>query len=179
MNTWTLRTLGGGGHSAFLLCKETPKQHHLADANEKQQDGFSNRPERHPLKEMLGFDSIVGLSQSVPSLRLGYHFEDLVERDAGGLQLGQGRGARHALHEGLLAAVAELQVDDLVGDGGELVAEAHLVGAARGGDVREAVVLPLHLAEQHVVQGICHEAVHVVVSAGDDLELYGKRGVFL
>lgn len=87
MNTLDVGALSGGCHSAFLLCKETPEQHDLANADEKHQDGFTNRPECHTLEEMLCFDAVVRLPQPVPSLRLSHHIEDLVNRDAGGLQL--------------------------------------------------------------------------------------------
>lgn len=79
--------LSGCCHGAFPLCKEAPEQHDLANADEKQQDGFTNRPECHTLKEMLGFDAVVCLPQSVASLRLRHHVQDLMNRDAGGLQL--------------------------------------------------------------------------------------------
>lgn len=82
-----IRALSGGGHSAFLLCKETPEQHNLADADEKQQYSFSNGPECHPLQEMLRFDAVVCLSQPVPRLRFRHHIQDLMNGDAGRFQL--------------------------------------------------------------------------------------------
>lgn len=84
--------------------------------------------------------------------------------------LGQCCGADHALQKRLLIAVAELQVHSLGGECGEFVAEAHLVDAAHGGGVGEAVVLLLHLVVQDIAQGICDEAVQVVVSTSDDLQ---------
>lgn len=83
--------------------------------------------------------------------------------------LGQCCGA-HALQERPLIAVAELQVHRLGGECGEFVAEAHLVDAAHGGGVGEAVVLLLHLVVQDIAQGICDKAVQVIVSTSDDLQ---------
>lgn len=66
--------------------------------------------------------------------------------------------------------MVEVHVDRLGGDGGELVAEAHLVDAAHGGPVREHVVLPLRLVVEDIVQGVCDEAVHIVVPPSYDLQ---------
>lgn len=128
---------------------------------------------------MLCFDAVVCLSQSVPSLRFRHHIQDLMNGDAGRFQLGQCCGADHVLQKRLLIAMAELQVHRLGGECGEFVAEAHLVDAAHGGGVGEAVVLLLLLVVQDIAQGICDEAVQVIVSTSDDLELYVKLGVFL
>lgn len=66
--------------------------------------------------------------------------------------------------------MAELQVDRLVCESGELIAEADLVDAIHSCGVREAVILLLVLNIQDVVLRICDEAVHVIVSSCNDLK---------
>jgi len=77
--------------------------------------------------------------------------------------LSQRCGSVHDGQQRPLISGPQVQVHNLVGEGGELVAEAHLVGAAGGCGVGEAVVLLLALVIQHVAQRVCHEAVHIVV----------------
>ena len=69
----------------------------------------------------------------------------------------------------LLLADLPVQVDDLVGEGGELVAEAHRVCAGRVGGERVVAVLLLHLVVQDAVVGSLHLTVDVVVTASDHL----------
>lgn len=82
-----LPVLSGGGHRAFLLSEEASEQHDLTDADDKQQDGFSDGPVGHPLEEMLCFCAVMCLSQPVPCLRVSHHLQDLMNGDARGLQL--------------------------------------------------------------------------------------------
>lgn len=60
--TSRLHVLSGGCHRAFLLSEEALEQHDLTDADDEQQDGFSDGPVGHPLEEMLGFCAVVCLS---------------------------------------------------------------------------------------------------------------------
>lgn len=76
------RVLSSGCHRAFLLREEAPEQHDLTDADDKQHDGFTDRPVGHPLEEMLCFCAVMRLSQSVPCLRISHHLQDLVNGDA-------------------------------------------------------------------------------------------------
>lgn len=85
--------LSGGCDGAFLLTEEALEQHDLTEADDKQQDGFSDGPVGDSLQEMLGFHAVVCLSEPVPRLRVGHHLQDLMDGDARWLQLKLQRSA--------------------------------------------------------------------------------------
>ena len=78
----------------------------------------------------------------------------------------------HHREERSLLTGSDVQVHYFMGECGELVAEADLVGAPHGSGVREAVILLLSLMIQDVVQWICHKAVHVIVPTCNHLETH-------
>lgn len=88
------RVLSGGSHRAFPLTEEAPEQHDLTDADDEQQDGFSDGPVGHPLEEMLRFCAVMRLSQPLPCLRVSHHLQDLMNGGARRLQLQVERSAR-------------------------------------------------------------------------------------
>lgn len=73
--------------------------------------------------------------------------------------------AGNAWHERPLISVAEVQVHNLMGESGELIAEADFVDALHSRGVREAVILLLPLVIQDVVLRIGDETVHIVVAS--------------
>lgn len=92
-STWvsegTLRPwfLSGSCHGAFLVREEALKHHDLTDADDKQQDGFSDGPVGDALQQVLCFCAILCLSQPVPCLWVSHHLQDLMNGDARWLQL--------------------------------------------------------------------------------------------
>lgn len=76
----------------------------------------------------------------------------------------QSRYPGHALQEGLLFSVSELQVHRFVCVRGKLIAEADLVNALRSRGVGEVVILLLLLIIQDVVLRISDKAVHIIVA---------------
>lgn len=75
----------------------------------------------------------------------------------------------HVGQDGRLVAHLEVEVDDFVGEGGELVAEAEGVDTLDLGVVREAVVLLLGLLVDGLAVGVLHVAVHIIVPSADHL----------
>ena len=69
---------------------------------------------------------------------------------------------------GVLADL-EVKVDRLVSEGGELVAEAELVGSVLGRSVRETVVLFLHLLVENRALWVFQATVHIVMSTRHNL----------
>lgn len=70
----------------------------------------------------------------------------------------------HAVQNGFLIPVAEVQIHYFVCKSGEFIAEANLVDSLHSCGVREAVILLLLLIIQGIVMRICDEAVHIIVA---------------
>ena len=77
--------------------------------------------------------------------------------------------------EGLLVSDLEVDVDELVREGGELVGEARLVLARHLRLELVRVVLLLHLLVEHVVLRVRDDHVHVVLPAGHHLKIIKKN----
>ena len=78
------------------------------------------------------------------------------------------------IEQRLLLANLEVEVDDLVGEGGELVAETELVDACLVRCPGEAVVRLLHVFVQRLSVRSREFHVHVVVTAFDPLRQQTK-----
>ena len=79
------------------------------------------------------------------------------------------------IEQRLLLADLEVEVDDLVGEGGELVAEAELVDARLVWCPGEAVVLLLHVFVQRLSVRSREFHVHIVLTPCDHLGKENKK----
>ena len=79
------------------------------------------------------------------------------------------------IKQGLLLANLEVEVDDLVGEGGELVAETELVDACLVRCPGEAVVLLLHVFVQRLSVWSREFHVHIVLTPCDHLRKQKKK----
>lgn len=75
----------------------------------------------------------------------------------------------HVGQDGWLIAHLEVEVDNFVGEGGELVAEAEGVDTLDVSVVGEAVILLLGLLVDGLAVGVLHVAVHIIVPSADHL----------
>lgn len=187
-------------HRTFLISEKTLEKHNLADADDKQQDGFADRPVGNTLMQVLCPGAVVCLPQPVPHLGFSHNLQDLMNSDTRGLQLknnikkidkykyldirllycisscifhtylSQRCDSTHGREERFFITHMEIQVNRFVRESGEFVAKADFVNSLHGCGMGEAVVLLLLLMIQDLVFRICDKTVDVIVSTGEYLK---------
>lgn len=95
-------------HGAFLFAEERLEHHDLTDANYKQEDSFSNGPVSDTLQNMFRLQSIVSLSESVPSLWFSRHLQDFMNGHTAWLQLCKCFVVNQVWEQRLLFTMAEI-----------------------------------------------------------------------
>lgn len=71
----------------------------------------------------------------------------------------------------------EVKVNCLMGEGGELIAEAEFVGAVLGCCEGKAVILLLHLLIECCAIWVLQTAVHIVMTTGHHLGIESTEGM--
>lgn len=163
-------------HGGLLVWEETSKQDHLADADHQKDNGLSDGPEGDTGVQVLRPTAPLGLAEAEVRLVVYDRLQGLMDWHAGWLHLSESSDSVLIGEEGRVITDLEIKVNGLVREGGELVAEAELVGAIFGCCEGKTVILLFHLFVQCSAVWVLQAAVYIIVATGYNLKLQRTLG---